>query len=54
MIYFSSWGRPHIVINSHDAAVELLEKRSTLYSDRPRMPMINELCVSGFPYVPSH
>ena len=43
VLYFESWGRPNIVINSHEAASELLEKRSALYSDRPRWPMLVEL-----------
>ncbi|PSR97714.1 hypothetical protein PHLCEN_2v4272 [Hermanssonia centrifuga] len=43
ILYFTSWGQPHIVINSAQVASELLEKKSSLYSDRPRMPMLNEL-----------
>ncbi|PSS06488.1 hypothetical protein PHLCEN_2v3717 [Hermanssonia centrifuga] len=43
VLYFTSWGRSHVLINSAQAAAELLEKRSTLYSGRPRMPMLNEL-----------
>lgn len=35
-----------IVINSHTAAVELLEKRGAIYSDRPYLAM------SGYLYVP--
>ncbi|TCD66094.1 hypothetical protein EIP91_001852 [Steccherinum ochraceum] len=30
-------------INSYEAAVNLLDKRGAIYSDRPRMPMIKEL-----------
>ncbi|KAJ7723619.1 cytochrome P450 [Mycena maculata] len=32
-----------IVLSSMEAAVDLLEKRSALYSDRPRFPMLKEL-----------
>ncbi len=34
ILYFTSWGQPHIVINSAQVASELLEKKSSLYSDR--------------------
>ena len=34
-----------IVLNSYQAARDLLEKRSGVYSSRPRMVMLSELCV---------
>ena len=34
-----------VVINSPDIAYELLEKRSSIYSDRADLPMVKELCV---------
>jgi hypothetical protein len=34
-IFFKIFGRPFMVINSGKAAVDLLEKRSKIYSDRP-------------------
>jgi len=33
-------GQDLIYLNTHKAAVELLEKRSALYSDRTQTPMI--------------
>ncbi|CAA7268651.1 unnamed protein product [Cyclocybe aegerita] len=36
-------GKSIIVVNSFDAATELFDKRSTLYSSRPQFPMVNEL-----------
>ncbi|TFK33961.1 cytochrome P450 [Crucibulum laeve] len=36
-------GTSIVVLNTFEAAWELLEKRSSLYSGRPRMPMLNEL-----------
>ncbi len=35
-----------IILDSLEAITELLEKRSSIYSDRPRMPMLKELLVS--------
>lgn len=32
-----------IILNSREAAIELLEKRSTSYSDRPKLVMAGEL-----------
>ncbi|KAI0758757.1 cytochrome P450 [Fomes fomentarius] len=43
VIYLNLAGTPVIVVNSAHAAHELFEKRSSLYSDRTRMPMLNEL-----------
>lgn len=34
---FKVFGRPAIIVSSAKAATELFEKRSTNYSDRPRM-----------------
>ncbi|KAF8157041.1 cytochrome P450 [Crassisporium funariophilum] len=36
-------GTSIIVLGTYDAAVELLEKRSTIHSGRPRLPMVVEL-----------
>lgn len=35
-------GQVTIVINSLDTATELLAKRSSIYSDRPELPMLND------------
>jgi hypothetical protein len=37
------FGQSVVIINSHKAAVELLEKKSAMYSDRPRLVMAGEL-----------
>ena len=34
LLYYSAWGKPFVVINSHDVAVDLLERRSAIYADR--------------------
>ncbi|KAJ7607937.1 cytochrome P450 [Roridomyces roridus] len=36
-------GQSIVILSSKDAAMDLLEKRSAIYSDRPRLPMVNEL-----------
>ena len=38
-MYLNVLGKPMIVINSYDAAVELLENKSANNSDRPPMVM---------------
>ncbi|KAE9397734.1 cytochrome P450 [Gymnopus androsaceus JB14] len=40
-------GNPVIVLNSHEVVTELLEKRSTIYSDRPRFIMAHEILTGG-------
>lgn len=43
--YVTVVGKPIIVLNSYQAARDLLEKRSGIYSNRPRMVMQCELYV---------
>ncbi|KAF8210955.1 cytochrome P450 [Mycena galopus ATCC 62051] len=43
IIHLNVAGTSIIVISSAEAANDLLEKRSALYSDRPSMPMVGEL-----------
>ncbi|KAJ8080303.1 hypothetical protein AAF712_003741 [Marasmius tenuissimus] len=48
IIYFNVFGTSFVVVNSYDAAQELFEKRSAIYSDRPRFTMLNELAGMAF------
>ncbi|KAF7318686.1 Cytochrome P450 [Mycena chlorophos] len=50
IVYASVAGSSIVVLSSVQAATDLLEKRSTLYSDRPRFPMVNELMGWGFSF----
>jgi hypothetical protein len=43
LTYCSVFGQHILIINTHEAAVELLEKRGQLYSDRPYSVMLREL-----------
>ena len=43
--YVTVMGQPIIVLNSYQAAKDLLEKRGGIYSSRPRMVMLTELYV---------
>ncbi|PFH47987.1 hypothetical protein AMATHDRAFT_66464 [Amanita thiersii Skay4041] len=43
IIYLNIAGLSVIVLDTPEATTELLERRSSIYSDRPRLPMINEL-----------
>lgn len=36
-------GSPVVILNSSDAAVEMLDKKSALYSDRPTFPVCGEV-----------
>ncbi|KAF5344515.1 hypothetical protein D9756_011369 [Leucocoprinus leucothites] len=42
-------GQSIIILNSYDAAKELLERRSAIYSSRPASVMLQELSGFGFP-----
>ncbi|PPQ85587.1 hypothetical protein CVT25_000031, partial [Psilocybe cyanescens] len=43
ILYLNVAGTSIVVLDSAEAVLELCEKRSSIYSDRARMPMINEL-----------
>ncbi|KDR69247.1 hypothetical protein GALMADRAFT_104204 [Galerina marginata CBS 339.88] len=43
VIHLTAFGSNIIVLNSHKAAVDLLEKRSSIYSSRPHFTMLSEL-----------
>ncbi|KAK7462214.1 hypothetical protein VKT23_007819 [Stygiomarasmius scandens] len=43
LIYLNICGTSIVVVNSLEVAEELFNGRSSIYSDRPRMPMLNEL-----------
>ncbi|KAG9013627.1 hypothetical protein FRB94_001732 [Tulasnella sp. JGI-2019a] len=45
LTYLNVVGRPILVINTQEAAIDLLEKRASIYSDRPHIPMA---ALSGF------
>jgi hypothetical protein len=47
VMHLSMAGQPLIVLSSHQAAHDLLNRRSAKYSDRPRMVMAGELVTRG-------
>jgi hypothetical protein len=47
MMYLNALGQPIIVINSLKVAFELLDRRTNIYSDRPRLIVANELISGG-------
>ncbi|CAE6371292.1 unnamed protein product [Rhizoctonia solani] len=49
IIYLEILGHEVIVLNSAEAALELLEKRAVLYSDRPPIPMIKDPALMNWP-----
>jgi hypothetical protein len=46
-MYLDGAGQPIIVCNSLKSAYELLERRSSNYSDRPRFIMANDILSGG-------
>ena len=47
VMYLDGAGQPIVVLNSLKSAFELLERRSTNYSDRPRLIMAQEILSNG-------
>jgi hypothetical protein len=45
--HFKIFSHHVIAINSHEAAVELLERRSAIYSDRPDLVLQSEMCATS-------
>ena len=46
MIYFNVLGHHFLILGSFERTTDLFDKRSSNYSDRPRLPMMVELYVS--------
>ena len=53
MIYFKVLGHHFLILSSFERTTDLLEKRSSNYSDRMRLPMLLELYVSYFLHLKS-
>ncbi|KAJ7803886.1 cytochrome P450 [Mycena olivaceomarginata] len=43
LIYISIAGQPMLIMNSHKTAADLLDRRASIYSDRPRLLVASEL-----------
>ncbi|KAJ3521607.1 hypothetical protein NM688_g8996 [Phlebia brevispora] len=48
IIYFEVLGTPIVVVNDFQTARDLFDKRGDIYSERPRMPMLNEALGFGW------
>ena len=49
IVYMGVFGNPVVVVNAKQAAYDLLDRRSSIYSSRPERPMVTELYVQ-FPF----
>ncbi|KAI9511326.1 cytochrome P450 [Russula earlei] len=47
LIYLNVAGQPIVVLNSHRVAVDLLDRRSGIYSDRPRSIVAGDIMTGG-------
>lgn len=47
MMYLNALGQPILVINSLKTAFELLDRRASIYSDRPRAVVAHEILCGG-------
>jgi hypothetical protein len=43
MLFFKVLGQPFLILSSEETITELMDKRSTIYSSRPRATMVVEL-----------
>ncbi|CAE7138996.1 unnamed protein product [Rhizoctonia solani] len=48
IIYLQMFGRRFIILNSAEAAIDILEKRSAIYSDRSPAPMMSDPRLMGW------
>ncbi|CAE6442908.1 unnamed protein product [Rhizoctonia solani] len=53
IIFLNILGHKIVILNSAEAASELLEKRSALYSDRPQIPMVTNPALMNWSGLPS-
>ena len=47
VIYLNAAGQPIVIINSPKAAIELFDRRATIYSDRPRNVIACDIMTGG-------
>ena len=47
LIYLNAAGQPVVIINSQKVAVELLDRRATIYSDRQRNVVVCDIMTGG-------
>ena len=47
VVHIKIFGQPLVILNSLKAARDLLDKRSSIYSDRPRFVLLAELWVAS-------
>lgn len=52
VVFLRALGRTLVVLNSREACVDLLDKRSLIYSDRPQFVMSMELMQWTWPFAP--
>jgi hypothetical protein len=45
--YLNVAGQPVIVLNTHKAAADLLDRKAAIYSDRPRNIVAHEILTGG-------
>ena len=43
IVYLDVAGKPTIILNTYEAATDLMDKKGQIYSDRPRLIMVGEL-----------
>ena len=54
LIYLNAAGQPMVVMNSHKVARDLLDRRSRIYSDRPRNIVAGDIMTGGLLFAFSH
>ena len=52
IMHINAFGQPLIILNTHNAAADLLERRAAIYSDRPDNIVAVEMMTGGmyFPF----
>ncbi len=43
IVYMGVFGNPIVVLNTKQAAYDLLDRKGSMYSSRPQRPMVTEL-----------
>jgi hypothetical protein len=50
LIYLNAGGQPIVVLNSQRVATDLLDRRSRIYSDRPRLIVASDIMCAGLAF----
>ena len=54
VIYLNAMGQPIVILNNPSIAAELLDRRASIYSDRPTLIVMHEIMCGGLLFLSAY